>query len=252
LELSAVVFIVSVLVSLLCAALNHTKSKALRVTCLDNLKQLQQAWWLYAADNDESLPLNRTAPASNDPRFPQFQTSKDSWVAGNPKQDVTVDNITRGTLYPYVNSVATYRCPMDTSTVPRNPELLRTRSYSMNSYLGGDLDLVPEPKLKFGQIPRPETVFVFIEEHEDSRWHSSFLVSPAPKKMGISAASSTMWLSTPSDRHAQGCNISFADGHIEYWHWWTPKEPANAETHLSAFSTVSQVRDINRLQSCLP
>jgi prepilin-type processing-associated H-X9-DG protein len=27
----------------------------------------------------------------------------------------------------------------------------------------------------------------------------------------------------PSDRHFQGANLSFADGHVEHWKWRTPK-----------------------------
>jgi prepilin-type processing-associated H-X9-DG protein len=251
--MSAVVFIIAVLVSLLCAALNHTKSKALRVTCLDNLRQLQHAWWMYSGDNDDALPLNQTAPTPDDPRFPQWKTSSDSWVSGNPRQDLSTANITRGTLFSYVGSVGVYRCPMDDSTVPKHPDYLRTRSYAMNAYLGGDSDLNPTPKYKFSQISRPDNTFVFIEEHEDSRWYSSFLVPAGTAKGRISAASSAVWLSTPADRHGQGCNISFADGHIEYWRWYGAKMPSNANNHLTgAMPSLAEARDLVRLQSCLP
>jgi len=26
----------------------------------------------------------------------------------------------------------------------------------------------------------------------------------------------------PSDRHSQGANVSFADGHVEHWKWHVP------------------------------
>src|SRR5215510_10640972 len=99
LEVSAVIFIITILVSLLCAALNHTKSKALRISCLDNLKHLQQARWLYAAENDEALPLNQTATGDDDSRSSQTFTSNDSWVAGSPLLDLSTDNIAKGTLF---------------------------------------------------------------------------------------------------------------------------------------------------------
>jgi len=251
LELSAVIFIIVVLVSLLSAALNHTKSKALRISCLDNMKQLQQAWWMYAAENEDSLPLNQTSPEPPDARYPDVQLSKNSWVAGNPRQDVTTENITRGTLYQHVGSTATYRCPMDSSSVNLHPEIPRTRSYSMSSYLGGDP--VYNPKFKYSEISRPDTVFVFIEEHESSRWDSSFFVQPPRKPTAVSAASSAGWLSIPSDRHEQGCNISFADGHFEYWRWLAPKEPSDPGMHATSTpSGLPQARDFMRLQSCLP
>jgi len=252
LEASAVIFIIAILVSLVCAALNNTKSKALRITCLDNLRQLQHAWWLYAGDNDDALPLNQTASAPDDPRFPQWKTSNDSWVAGNPLQDVSADGIRRGTLFAYVGSVGVYHCPMDSSTVPRRADVERTRSYSMNAYLGGDPELNPTPKYKFTQIARPDNAFVFIEEHESSRWHSSFLVPLSAGKGRISAASSSVWLSTPADRHNLGCNISFADGHVEYWRWYGAKQNSGTDTHLSGSLSLGESRDLLRLQSCLP
>src|SRR5688572_19902415 len=94
LELSAVVAIISVLVSLLCAALNQTKSKALRISCLDNLKHLQFAWEMYTEDNDGRLPLNQTASAitGKPNRIPTLGTSDDSWVAGNPRKDAHSGN----------------------------------------------------------------------------------------------------------------------------------------------------------------
>src|SRR5688572_17579731 len=101
LELTAVIAIVSVLVSLLCAALNQTKTKALRISCLDNLKQLQFAWEMYTDDNGGSLPLNQTAEnmVGKPNRIPARGTSAESWVAGNARQDPNSLNIQRGTLF---------------------------------------------------------------------------------------------------------------------------------------------------------
>jgi prepilin-type N-terminal cleavage/methylation domain-containing protein/prepilin-type processing-associated H-X9-DG protein len=32
------------------------------------------------------------------------------------------------------------------------------------------------------------------------------------------------WWDLPADRHAQGCNLAFADGHAEHWKWRVPKQ----------------------------
>src|SRR5690349_11165406 len=84
LELTAVIAIIVVLVSLFCAALEHTKAKALRISCLDNMKQLNLAWSLYADDNDSYLALNKTAPAPNKPGIVARRLSTNSWAVGNP------------------------------------------------------------------------------------------------------------------------------------------------------------------------
>src|SRR5688572_10912184 len=122
LELTAVVAIITILVSLLSAALNQTKMKAFRISCLDNLKQLQFAWDFYIDDNDGSLPLNQTIEKAG---AKTNGALANSWVFGNPREDRTSENIRRGTLFPYIKSVEAYRCPMDDSTVDGNSEILR-------------------------------------------------------------------------------------------------------------------------------
>ena len=32
-----------------------------------------------------------------------------------------------------------------------------------------------------------------------------------------------MWFDLPANRHNDGCNLSFADGHVEHWKWAVPK-----------------------------
>jgi prepilin-type processing-associated H-X9-DG protein/prepilin-type N-terminal cleavage/methylation domain-containing protein len=250
LELVAVVFIITVLVSLLCAALDNTKAKALRISCFNNTRQLQLAWQVYTMENGERLPLNQSDPDSPAKQLPAVNNATNSWVAGNPKVDLTTANIRKGTLYQYVGNVSAYRCPADSSTVDRHPDVQRTRSYAMNAYLGGDQPVSPAhpvPRMTTSDLlnPRPEKTFVFIEEHEQSVWGSSFLVSPRSKL----AAASLSWLSTPSDRHQQGCNISFADGHAEYWKWYSPKSD---DTDQQATSSGREMRDIRRLQNVVP
>lgn len=246
LELTAVVLIITILVSLLCAALNQTKSKALRVSCVDNMKQLQIAWYLYTIDYNERLPLNQKDPAPTHPRIPVVNSSSNSWVAGNPKIDLSTANIRRGSLYPYSESIGVYRCPSDDSTVMGHYDTARTRSYAMNAFLGGDPEWKPKMTLNELINPRPESTFVFIEEHEGSVWSSSFFVSPRSK---LVSAASLAWVSTPSDRHTQGCNITFADGHIEYWRWFSPKTEG---INQQLTSNGRELRDIRRLQATVP
>ncbi|HEY1490680.1 MAG TPA: H-X9-DG-CTERM domain-containing protein, partial [Verrucomicrobiae bacterium] len=32
-----------------------------------------------------------------------------------------------------------------------------------------------------------------------------------------------IWWDMPANRHNQGANLSFADGHVEHWKWQAPK-----------------------------
>lgn len=245
-ELMAVVAIILVVVALLSAALNQTRARTLRVSCLDNMRQLQAGWYMYANENNEYVALNKTATvdgvglASAAPR-----NSTNSWVAGNPKEDRTQVNVTRGTLYPYVGHPDVYRCPMDSSTVKGGYP--RTRSYSIDAYLGGDdEDIDPRVKMRLSDIvnPGPSRTFVFIEEHENSVWGSGFMVLPR-ERFGPDAGA---WTSTPSDRHMQGCNLTFVDGHVEYWKWMTPKK-ANTNKLVT---NIKEILDLRRMQEAVP
>ena len=135
-ELMSVVAIILVVVGLLSVALNQTKARTLRVTCLDNMKQLQLAWMLYADENNDYLVLNKSESSSIGIAAAGLQPhSTNSWVAGNPRVDRTPQNIMAGTLYPYVRHPEVYRCPMDSSTTKAGK--VRTRSFSIDAYLGG-------------------------------------------------------------------------------------------------------------------
>lgn len=245
-EVMAVIAIIIVVVSLLSAALNQTRTRTLRVICLDNMKQLQIAWQLYADDHNDYIVLNKTAPVTSGVgTVAALASTSNSWVVGNPKLDKSSDNVKKGALYPIVKHPDVYRCPLDNSTTRFGT--VRSRSYSINSFLGGDDDdLDPRVKMKTSELvnPPPEQVFVFIEEHEDSIWGGGFLVFPRER-----SSNGGNWSSTPSDRHMQGCNLTFADGHLEYWKWHAPKKPA---TGNQLISNPKDLMDLRRLQESLP
>jgi prepilin-type N-terminal cleavage/methylation domain-containing protein/prepilin-type processing-associated H-X9-DG protein len=245
-ELMVVVSIVAILSALLSTALNHTKGRAHQIGCLANLRQLQVNWFMYADDNGDLLALNRSIAIPNEQIFGRPNTTN-SWVAGNPKQDTTTDNIAAGTLFPYMKSFSPYHCPSDQSIVI-GQNVRRTRSYAMSTYLNGDrAGFEPRVKSTYSSIVSPglDKVFVFIEEHEASQWAGSFAVNPKDKVPLLAS----VWASTPSDRHRRGCNLSFADGHVEYWKWFSENTASLANKPVL---NKLELRDLLRLQECLP
>ena len=249
-ELLVVVAMISILASLLSTAFNNTKARGQKVACLNNARLLQMAWRLYLEDSEDLLPLNRTIDNPLPERFFGRLLASNSWAVGSPKQDTTPTNLARGSLFPYTGkSIGGYRCPADRSTVVGRADVLRNRSYSMDAYLAGDdADINPQVKSKDTELitPSPEKVFVFIEESEESPWLGAFFVLPREQLL---LSSSVNWTSVPSDRHTQGCNITFADGHAEYWKWFWPKR-AGLETKLTA--NGHELRDLKRLQESVP
>ena len=97
---------------------------------------------------------------------------------------------------------------------------------------------------KFSQISNPAAsqLLVFLDVHEDEIFDSHFGI-PTPAY----APNPNSWWDLPANRHNQGCNLAFADGHAEYWRWKVPKIfkgwPASVST--------AELRDYQRVQSAV-
>jgi prepilin-type processing-associated H-X9-DG protein/prepilin-type N-terminal cleavage/methylation domain-containing protein len=246
-ELLAVVILMAILGSLLSVALNRGKARADQFSCLNNLRQLQTAWVLYAEDDaDDALVLNQSESSADDRLFGRRNTA-DSWVVGSPKEDTTTVNIEKGTLFPYVKSASLYRCASDFGKLPLHGQVRRTRSYSMSAYLNGDAaGLDARVKTKLGEVESQPAarVFVFLEEDAASPWLGSFAVPPReqPGSMNLAA------LSIPGAWHQGGGNIAFGDGHVEHWRWIAAKNVGRA----SAGVTLQNYTNWRRLQDAVP
>lgn len=230
-ELLVVIAIIAILAALLLPSLGRSKEEARSIACRNHLKQLQVCFHLYAVDHADVLPpnnyvydLNTEAPVTEG-----FSTNM-TWCPGNTRVDMTTANIERGVLFPYNRSPAIYHCPSDRSLVetPEGLRLrkLRTRSYNMSQAINGvpveqDGGVGPPSFMKETHIdrPAPSDLFVFIDVHEDGILDSLFGIPPP----GWERYMDLTWWDLPADRHNRGCNLSFADGHVERWKWAAPK-----------------------------
>ena len=254
-ELLVVIAIIAILAAMLLPALNKAKARGQSVSCVSNLKQLGLAWLMYADDNNGTMPSDLCVPAANG-----NQSLLGSWVVGSARVDSTTSNVQSGVLFSYVRSPEVYHCPSDKSTVDGHPEITRNRSYSMNWWLNGTwddgsgthLNPVTEPldKVKLLQLtlPAPCQTFVFIDHHEQDIDNGGFY-ELNPYATNDARHANQEWWNLPADRHNQGGNLSFADGHAEHWHWKSPKikKPGNPPP-----ANPGDAYDLHRLQDCLP
>ena len=240
-ELLVVIAIIAILAALLLPVLSKSKAQSKGAQCLGNLKQLQTAWQMYVGESGDVAPPNMYD--TNDPVISSTPSLPGSWVVGNAQSDQTSSNIQSGVLYPYVNSAGVYHCPSDISTVVGVPGLVRFRSYSMSLQFNsnpGFNQLGPNPVKKLGQITNTSGLFIFLDENESSIDDGVFGTYPYP---------GTEWLNLASDRHNQGANLTFVDGHAERWRWRWPKVFVN---HNQQAANAQDLLDLQQLQNAIP
>jgi prepilin-type N-terminal cleavage/methylation domain-containing protein/prepilin-type processing-associated H-X9-DG protein len=252
-ELLVVITIIGILAALLLPALSRARSRAQSASCLNNLGQLQLCFHLYAADYDDFMPPNNFVynMATLKP-FPGNEGP--SWCTNVAPYDADPAGIKVGLLYPYNSVFGIYHCPADQSTIETYAGVklspARIRSYNMSqsvngiSYAGQISQYIPH-YAKFTEIrePTPTGLLVFVEVHEDEIIDTQFGI-PVEENWW----SQGYWWDLPANRHDQGCNLSFADGHVEHWRWKAPKRmtvPRGSEQPVAA----NEWDDYHRMQA---
>ena len=221
-ELLVVIAIIAILASLLLPALSKTKTKAQGIYCVNNLKQLQLCWQMYADDHDGILPPNNQYGADRNGK------KGSGWVDGwmdflaSNTDNTNTSLLLESRLGPYNKSAGIYKCPADQSIVKiSGRDYPRVRSVSMNSYVvgtGRDDGFNQAPyyaykKLSDMNAPPLSMLWVIIDEREDS-------VNDAFYGQMVGSA---VICDCPGSYHNGACGLSFADGHAEIHRWLDPE-----------------------------
>lgn len=117
-ELLVVIAIIGILASLLLPSLGKARGKSKAVVCLNNMKALNTAIFIYSDDNEGYVPA---APTANKPW--------DDLLIGYDGQNRTLDNGGGYKYDDYGNSLKLYQCPENDY---KNSNGKINRSYSMN------------------------------------------------------------------------------------------------------------------------
>jgi len=213
-----VIAIIAILAALLLPTLGIAKTRARTLQCLNNLRQVQICWEMYAHDSADLLVPNNSVTYIGG----TSAASGASWSLKDPSPT----NVATGLLFQYNRSLAIYHCPADHSSYTDSNGLTqpRARSYNMSQSVNGYPEYywylqyyIPCFK-RFTQIKNPDlpNCLVFIDENEATMLDSEFGM-PTDVWDG-----SQSWWDMPANRHEQGANLSFADGHVEHWRWHAP------------------------------
>ena len=252
-ELLVVIAIIGILAALLLPVLAQVKGKARNAACLSNLRQLTICIELYAIDNDDALPPNNFV---YDISTHMPLILGESWCTNIAPYDTNVEGITLAKLYRYNEQRDIYRCPGDRSTVETfggaSLGIPRLRSYNMSQSINGDssfsffyADLPCFRKMAQVMNPGPSQCFALIEVHEDEITDTEFGIPVSGMAPWYEQG---YWWDIPANRHDQGCNFSFLDGHVEHWKWRVPKAPLFPRGYAQ-WVPPEEMPDYNRMQS---
>ncbi len=130
-ELLVVIAIIAILAAMLLPALAKAKLKAQVTQSLNNIKQVQLGWQMYAGDSNDYMVPNAPLTAAHSANTWCGTQGEDWHYSGantNPAQ------YTGSIIGPYMGSqLGVYKCPGDNIPSDNGP---RIRSYSMNGQMG--------------------------------------------------------------------------------------------------------------------
>jgi prepilin-type N-terminal cleavage/methylation domain-containing protein/prepilin-type processing-associated H-X9-DG protein len=199
-ELLVVIGIIALLISILLPALNRVREQAKAVACRSNIRQIFFAIASYTNDNKFALPQ----PSNINEDYASNMTHPCGFFMMAAPTVATMD-FDNGVLWPYVTlnngqtRQAVVNCPSElsdpmrptgaTSVGPRN------FSYSFNDQLRG----TNYQGIKITQIVDPANKIIITEEAWPNDTNADIFGGGDP----------------PGNRHFNGSNQGFADGHVD-------------------------------------
>jgi prepilin-type N-terminal cleavage/methylation domain-containing protein/prepilin-type processing-associated H-X9-DG protein len=214
-ELLVVIAVIAILMAILMPALQRAREQGKRAACLNNLKQLQLAWIMYADENDDRLVNGAAGFSDYSNTTWADHDNETAWVGkcwaddygqgGQLPEEEQERQIKAGALWPYVEQIKLYSCPTGT----RGELVTYAIMFSMNAVRYDWVRNVKGAHVKKRSeiLPNPALRLVFIDEG----WVT-------PDAFAVNYTTETWW-DDPPVRHGDGTNVSFADGHVEYKKW---------------------------------
>ena len=234
-ELLVVIAIIAILAAMILPALAAAKAKGQGIACINNMKQLQTAWLMYASDDEDVVPLNVNYQTAANQNSGLVGGPYPNWVAGDMSKaseqqnaSLLIDqNQVVGSLGTIVKNPGSYKCPGDKS--------VNVRSCSMNGFVGpGGASLSANPldptkaEYKLVSVSKttdmrklgPAGTFIFLDENIASINDGWFYIDTTGlDPLGNVVLSHVLIQDLPAVYHNRCSSFSFGDGHAEIHKW---------------------------------
>lgn len=237
-----IIVMLSSLVVVCIPALGRSGMNSKGLRCLNNVRQLANAWRMYADDSRDrivyagtdgrfgsSVPVNNNPNDQNNYAWSGAHMDYQGGAINRGNWDINYD-LNKRPLWSYVGRDASaYKCPEDQSAVPNTSGTMvpRILSMSMNLYMGGFVGTdggwpFAAPYRVFLKTTdltsiTPAKAFVFADQRPDVINWSNFMVDMT----GYSPRNPSQYSfwEIPGMFHDGGAAFSFADGHGELHRW---------------------------------
>lgn len=205
-ELLAVIAIIALLMATLLPALKAAKERAKGVYCLNNLRQMAQAAYRYAANNRQYFPLAYKTERVGQKRYYyawDFTTWKD-WGTNPPTEKVEPGLLWEGDTIQKVHQCPNYRHGHNWLADPYT-------GYNYNtSYIGMNETVWPNNSARTTELQHPAMTALF-GDGEYVGGANKFMRAPFANPRDASFTG--RYAGTQGCRHLGRANVAFADGH---------------------------------------